>query len=234
MQNEIEKRELRAAGKRIELFCAPQPCAPLIVYHAAQGESSVLWDLCRAPGVPRGSLAVVNDMNWNEEMSPWPIPPLRPQDPPFAGGADAYLARLTGEILPAVYATLGAAPSRQALAGYSLAGLFAVYAAYQTDAFGQIASASGSLWYPGLLDFARAHRMNGAVKSAYFSLGDKESRTRNAMLAPVEDNTRALVQIVQEAGVATTFESNPGNHFRDAAPRMARGIRWLLAQNGDR
>ncbi len=41
-------------------------------------------------------------------------------------GADAYLETLTGEIIPAIITELGSEPAYIALAGYSLAGLFAV------------------------------------------------------------------------------------------------------------
>ena len=42
------------------------------------------------------------------------------------------------------------------IAGYSLAGLFALYALYKTDAFTRVASMSGSLWFPGIMGIPAA------------------------------------------------------------------------------
>ena len=46
----------------------------------------------------------------------------------------------------------------------------------------------------------------------------------------LEENTRALKERYEKAGVETVFELNPGNHFRDAEARMARGIVWMLGE----
>ena len=127
-----------------------------------------------------------------------------------------------------ICASLPQPPTKIILAGYSLAGLFAVYAAFRTDVFSEIASASGSLWYPGLLEFIRAHPISENMKAAYLSLGNKESRTHNPVLSTVEKNTRETETCLHLQGIDTFFESNPGNHYKDAVPRMAKGIQWLL------
>ena len=41
------------------------------------------------------------------------------------------------------------------IAGYSLAGLFALWAAWNSGYFRRVASVSGSLWYPGFTDYIR-------------------------------------------------------------------------------
>ena len=149
-------------------------------------------------------------------------------DEPFTGGADAYLETLTGEIIPAIIAEVGSEPAYVALAGYSLAGLFAVYAMYRTNSFARIASASGSMWYPDFVEFAKSYQPAALPEKLYLSLGDKEARTRNQVMATVEQNTGALFDYYKSLGVETVFEMNPGNHFQDAAQRMAKGIVWLV------
>ncbi len=116
------------------------------------------------------------------------------------------------------------------MSGYSLAGLFAVYAAYKTDCFSRIVSASGSLWYPDFLSFVQQNQISEAVKVMYFSLRDKESHTKNPYLAPVEDNTRFLEQYYSEKEIQTTFRLNPGNHYHNSTGRTAAGLRWTLQQ----
>ena len=63
---------------------------------------------------------------------------------------------------------------------------------------------------------------------AYLSLGDKESRTRNQVMAKVGDNIQAQYELLKSSGVDCVLEWNPGNHFRDADIRTARGMAWML------
>lgn len=120
------------------------------------------------------------------------------------------------------------------IAGYSLAGLFALWAAWNSGYFRRVASVSGSLWYPGFTDYIR----NDAPKSgcgektglekAYFSLGDRESRTRHPLMSRVDACTAEVVEKVRSYGIETAFEWNPGNHFDHPELRMARALAWLL------
>ena len=222
------KREICTDGKHIEVFESEENESPLVVYNAVHGEGESLWTACQKTISQPFSLAVINDIEWNREMSPWPISPISANDTPCSGGADEYLVKLTEEIMPAIIGELQSEPSKSILAGYSLAGLFALYAAYQTDMFTQIISASGSLWYPGLVDYVKTHDMSKHVSSVYLSLGDRESHTRNKYLAVVEDNTIEIEKYLSSQGINTIYERNPGNHYRDAEMRVAKGISWNL------
>ncbi len=230
MPNESETRAviLSCTGRKIELFTG-QPGSPLIIHTTDMNEGTELWKNCAERGCPSFHLAVVNDISWNQDLSPWEIPPIRKGEDPYTGGADRYLAQITEEILPLLLDTLGEAPASCALSGYSLAGLFALYAAYRTDRFAGIVSASGSLWYPGFLKFAMENPLSSNVERIYLSIGDKEKKTRNPVMAPVEDNTRQLAEYCRAPGRSVTFELNPGNHFQDPVGRTARGIYWILS-----
>ena len=116
------------------------------------------------------------------------------------------------------------------LAGYSLAGLFATWAIFNSAAFGRVASASGSLWYPDFAGYAAASEFARKPASAYFSLGSKEARTPSRLLRNVAQGTHDVVELFKARGVPTAFEQNPGNHFKDPAPRMAKGIAWALGR----
>jgi hypothetical protein len=130
-------------------------------------------------------------------------------------------------MVPDIEAQIGFSPAFRAIAGYSLAGLFALCAVYRTDLFRRVASMSGALWYDGFLEFLKAHRPLGPLEKAYFSLGDREAKTRNPRLAVVEECTVAAEGVLRGQGVATVLEFNPGNHFADVAERVAKGIRWI-------
>jgi predicted alpha/beta superfamily hydrolase len=120
--------------------------------------------------------------------------------------------------------------SRRYIAGYSLAGLFALWAVYHTDVFDGVISGSGSFWYPGFVEYAASHHLMRQPSSIYLSLGDRESRVRNRTLQCVEENTRWLSAHYQAQGITTTFELNTGNHYMQTELRMAKGIGWTLRQ----
>ena len=88
--------------------------------------------------------------------------------------------------------------------------------------------ASGSVWYPGFKDYVFARPVPPQLKGAAFSIGGKEKNTRNAVMAPIEDNMRAIAARLQEAGVAVTFATHPGGHFKDTGARLFTGICRLL------
>ena len=219
---------IESAGRRIELFGGESEEAPLVVLNTVRGEGGKVYDETRAATDADFSLACVGDLDWNRDLSPWRAPSIRGGDEPFAGGADGYLALLAGSIVPEAEEALGNRPSFRVLAGYSLAGLFAVYSTYRTDMFSRIASASGSFWFPGFMDFARSHEPVRVPDRLYLSVGDREARTRSPVLSTVEDNTRELCGEFLEMGAESLFETNPGNHFNDPTGRMAKGIAWTL------
>lgn len=216
------------SGKTVRIFPAEAENAPLVVLNTVEDEGESVYSAAKKITNVEFSLAAVSGIRWEAEMSPWSCPPIYKGGEPCTGEADAYIDTLTTEILPEVLRQLSIKPSYSALAGYSLAGLFAVYALYRTYAFSRAASASGSFWFPDFLDFALKNKMAGNPECVYFSLGDKEAKVRNSMLCTVEDNTRMLNKMCNELGIRSIFELNPGNHFKDEVPRMAKGIAWML------
>lgn len=185
------------------------------------------------------TLLAVEGVDWNRDLTPWPAPSIFRGQPDFGGGAEAYLRLLTSEILPVVVEEIH--PKRRWIAGYSLAGMFAVWAAMESDAFSAVASVSGSIWYPGFTGYldkkstdfaggATRKKTGCSMKNAYFSLGDKERFGRNPAFRTIEDRTRYAAQTLSNAGVHTVYETNPGGHFDDPVGRMARAIEWLCGQ----
>ncbi len=187
-----------------------------------------VWERCQELGCPGFTLVAFSVRNWDDDLSPWEAPPIFRNGDSFGGKAQAQLALLEEKMLSQAEAGLGLHPKSYALAGYSMAGLFATWAAFRTKRFGRIASASGSLWFPGFADYVAAHEPCGSLERAYFSLGDREAKTRNPAMRSVEEATRAIEEGFRERGIETTFELNSGNHFQKSDLRMARGIRWVL------
>jgi hypothetical protein len=84
------------------------------------------------------------------------------------------------------------------------------------------------MWFPDFIDYATSYNLAVMPKRIYFSVGDKEAKTKNAIFKTVEDNTRLLCKHFAKLGIEDTFELNEGNHFKDADLRLAKGIAWVL------
>ena len=223
----MEKRlKFTAADKTIRLF--ESAGAPLIILHTFQDEGEQVYRAVKNVTEEKFSLAAISGLNWDDEMSPWAIPPISKDDTPCTGGADKYLRTFEEIVLPEISAKLTTKPTYIAAAGYSLAGLFAVYSMYRTKIFSRIASASGSFWFPNFLDFAQENKILRVPEKIYFSLGDKEAKTKNKILQTVEDNTRRLENFYHTLDMETIFELNAGNHFQHTTERTAKAVAWIL------
>ena len=170
------------------------------------------------------TLAAFKVNDWNKELTPWSAPPVFGKEP-FGEGADETLDFIIVQMLPNLQER-GIDTSHCLLGGYSLAGLFSLWASYQTDNFEGIAAASPSVWFPKWLDYAQAN--NPKVRSIYLSLGDKEEKAKNTVMAQVGNAIRRQEEMLREQGVNTILEWNIGNHFVDSEKRMAKGFAWLL------
>ena len=201
---------------------------PFVVVNSGHGEADDLYDLTKSLTNKDFVLIMVETENWNDDLSPWKAEAVFPNGALFEGHADQYLDSLLNEILPDCEERLkeeGIIPSSYILAGYSLAGLFALYAATQTDRFHRIVSASGSLWYPGFEEFMEKERISDNTDLIYLSLGDKEANTRHPLMSQVEKKTASLAK---KLPVETYYELNPGDHFTDPDLRLAKGISYVL------
>ena len=140
------------------------------------------------------------------------------------GEAEETLAYIEDVLLPCIRRAYGDMPC--VLAGYSLGGLFALWAAYRTESFDGICAVSPSLWVRGWDAYAEGRV--ACADAVYLSLGDKEERARNVRMAAVGDCVRRQASRLtrQLAEGKTVFEWNRGGHFDDEPGRMARGLAW--------
>ncbi len=168
-------------------------------------------------------LLAVKIGDWNRDLSPWPAPAVFGKAD-FGGGASETL----GEVLEKCREE----GREYVIGGYSLAGLFALWAACRTDRFSAVAAASPSVWFPGFTDYMREEELHG--RAVYLSLGDREERTRNPVMAAVGDRIREIHDLLEERRVACTLEWNSGNHFKDADLRTAKAFAWVLNRLGEK
>ena len=225
---DLNKEKFNIHNKAITLYKSSDINAPLIVFNTFEGDGEGVYQALQNMGCTSINLLVIGNIDWNHDMSPWYMPSIYSKEKSFSGGADEYLILLIDEILPKAKELIEGEPKFTGIAGYSLAGLFAVYAMYKTDAFDRVASMSGSLWFHDFIEYCKRNDCRKLPDKIYFSLGDKEANTRNHVLKTVEDNTRELLEYFKNLGSEVIFELNPGNHFTDTILRSARGIKAIL------
>ena len=205
--------------------------------------------------VPEGvSLVNIGVDLWEENFSPWCAPRVFAKGPNFGDGAQKTLDILINQVVLWAESDLTEPPAYRALVGYSLAGLFSLWAGVspqlsdaaapqvargvargsQLDApattFQRIGAVSGSFWFPSLLDYVDQQLSGGVVglTHAYLSLGDREARTPNPQIMHVRENAELLASKLENAGITSTFELNRGNHFQNVEGRMQKALDWLV------
>lgn len=155
--------------------------------------------------------------NWNKDLSPWKAKAVFGKEDFGEGAIDTLLEikRYCDNREKDYY-----------IGGYSLAGLFSLWAVYNSDIFKGVAAASPSMWFPGFDEYMDKNLIN--CQNVYLSLGDKEEKARNPVMATVGDKIRQAHALLNDKGIKNVLEWNEGNHFRDADIRMAKGFAWLL------
>ena len=69
------------------------------------------------------SIVVIEDVNWNDDMTPWPAIGVFKKAKPFGGRAASFLNKLANEIIPNTERELGIENTERTLLGVSLSGL---------------------------------------------------------------------------------------------------------------
>ena len=165
-------------------------------------------------------MIVVKVNDWNRDLSPWKAPAVFGKDD-FGGGA--------ADTLDEVKELCSDKSKPYFIGGYSLAGLFALWAAYQTDIFSGVAAASPSIWFPGFVDYMEANSIYS--DTVYLSLGNKEEKTRNPVMSTVGVKIREAYDWLRSRSVNCILEWNEGNHFKETEQRTAKAYIWVLNNN---
>lgn len=171
------------------------------------------------------TFSIITVENWDNDLTPWAA------KRPFGGGEYQGSGAKTLEKLKAEIADIEHehGTAKRFIGGYSLAGLFSLWAFYESGVFDGAASCSGSLWYPGWDEYTKS-AASPAGSIVYLSLGDKEENTKNQVMAQVGVRTRRQYELLKEDNgiIRCEFELNSGGHFRETEERMAKGFAWLI------
>lgn len=172
------------------------------------------------------SLSVFDVTDWNAQFSPWTAPPVFGKDS-FSGKGNDTLRFLEDDFLPEVKSKFP--ESEVFLTGYSLAGLFSLWALYESEKFNGAVCCSSSLWFDKWDEYASLHRIK-SPSTIYMSLGDREEKTKNKVMSKVGDRTRRQAEILKDDPNVEKlfFEWNEGGHFDEPLKRVAKGITRIL------
>lgn len=210
------------------------------------------FDLASIAQGRTANLVRVPIRDWNASLTPWPAPALRSEEDDFAGEASVTFEELVTGAIPAIERAEGLSPSRRGICGYSLAGLFALYAfargfssaqdgaqpvrpSHPTDScplaypFQACACLSGSVWYEGWINYLRTLEFDASGRYAFLSVGSREKNAGIPLLRTVKKNMQASAQILQQHGCEVDYVVGPGNHFEHTQERFDAGISALDA-----
>ncbi len=171
------------------------------------------------------AMATFKIEDWHLQLTPWHDDAISLREE-VGLHAEATLRFIIGELLPEVERLLGTLPV--VLGGYSLAGLFSLWASTLSDRFQAIAAASPSVWIRDWQRYASSHPTRAHL--VYMSLGRKEEQVRNVSMAHVGDNIRFEHQLLkhQLGSDHTTLQWNEGGHFVEMDSRTAIAYAWAL------
>ena len=171
-------------------------------------------------------LAAFRIHDWNSELSPWTAPPVfGKQD--FGSGAADTLSFIETKLIPEIISQFDIPENIPVvIGGYSLAGLFSLWSAYNSERFSAVAAASPSVWFPKGDEYMRSHSLK--ADCVYLSLGDKEEKTKNKVMATVGERIREQYELLKDRNC--TLEWNNGNHFKEPDIRTAKGFAWCIDQ----
>ena len=73
----------------------------------------------------------------------------------------------------------------------------------------------------------KIHPKTGRI---FLSLGDREDKTRNPVMATVGDKIRELDSFLAQEGFDCVLEWNEGNHFKDFDIRTAKAFASVMSR----
>ena len=129
------------------------------------------------------------------QYTPWLHPAYKPGAPDFGGRAEAFLADTVLPVAEALRREHSEGPI--GLFGYSLAGLFSLFAMLNTDVFSTYLLASPSTWYPGIVNRV-ARTPLACDPRVVVACGANEGLDHPEPIAGIRQDTDRLVACLSE------------------------------------
>ena len=220
--------EMSIAGRPCRFFGSETPDCILVQPSARHENASLEAEVMQlAALIDRPFLLVtIEQEDWTIDLLPWPDGNIS-RDPEAGKHGQETLDFILQGLLPELECRYGSRPV--VLGGYSLGGLFALWASTQTDRFRAIAAASPSVWIHGWIPFAKKNKP--LAEAVYLSLGDREEHVKNQAIARVGANLRAYYELLRTHldPEHCTLVWEEGGHFNDNAGRLARAFAYSVS-----
>ena len=117
--------DINAGGIPVRVYLPAEKSDTLLYFPVSDAAS--LDSVLSGTDEPSYAAAALVCDDWDSQLTPWPAPAAFRGNADFSGKADIFLDRLYSEVFPEVEKLTGV-PEFRGMAGYSLAGLFSLYA----------------------------------------------------------------------------------------------------------
>ena len=219
--------QLIIGGRTCRLFGSDRPVCLLVQPSARHENASLETEAHKIAGLSDIPfvLATIELEDWIVDLMPWPDGNIS-RDPEAGKHGQETLEYVLLSLIPTLQERCGPLPI--ILGGYSLGGLFALWASAQSDSFKAVAAASPSVWIRDWIPFARKHAT--MADKVYLSLGHQEEHVKNQAIARVGECLRLQYGLLQEqlGSGNCTLVWEQGNHFSDNEGRLARAFAWCM------
>ncbi|MCM1254812.1 MAG: alpha/beta hydrolase-fold protein [Duncaniella sp.] len=175
------------------------------------------------------SIVVITNIDWNNDLTPWPAPGEAKGCPDFNGRAPEFLKTLTESVIPEIDRRYSLPENiERTLVGVSLSGLFTLWQWALNDTFKNIATLSGSYWYDDFELWIFRQSFAGKKGKCYMLLGNDEPNSNTQAYRKVGVCTENIVGYLRRQGVDITYDIVPGNHFQYGIERLNKAFRNLF------
>ncbi len=184
----------------------------------------------RTSAVYNTSIAIITGIAWNDDLTPWVADSLGKKDKPFRGHASFFMGTFIKDYITNIENRLNITKASRTLAGISLSGLFALWAAHGSDAFDNIISLSGSFWYDHFTEWIQSHDVLRPLDRVYIAVGEKEKKNKNPRLNNLFPCTESIVENMRKKAGRLKFEIEPGtSHFSYVLPRLEKAFDYIYS-----
>lgn len=174
------------------------------------------------------SIAVITNMDWDNDLTPWTAPGQPKRSPDFEGKSPEFLKTLTGSVIPEIDRRYSLQKDiERTLVGVSLSGLFTLWQWPLSGMFQNIATLSGSFWYDGFEQWVLRQSFSGKNGKCYMLLGEEEPHSKVPAFRKVGVCTENIVEFLRRRGIGITYDIVPGNHFQYGIERLNKAFENL-------
>lgn len=180
--------------------------------------------------MPKENLPIIialEGTNRNADYTPWYSKSDNSKYLEFEGRADEYLDFVVNILKPYIESNYADIKSSTIL-GYSLGGLFSLYAVTKTTCFDKVVSMSGSFWYKDWIEYLKKSNIDRKI-SVYLNCGKKEGSFKDGLAKGNYGFTYLTYEFLLEKNLKeVVLELDNKNHLNYVAERFIKAFKWIM------